>query len=198
MSPPRRRRRPRSVCALERDLMSLLTDQDVYLFNEGTHVRMYDKLGAHPMRREGQDGTHFAVWAPNAASVAVIGDFNAWQAGTHPLAPRGSSGIWEAFIPGIGVGAIYKFHIASQLPGFQVDKADPYAFQTELPPRTGSVVAAPVYDWQDAEWMAGRGRSDGLDAPMTIYEVHLGSWQRSPADPDRLLSYRDIAPRLAA
>jgi 1,4-alpha-glucan branching enzyme len=178
--------------------MSLLTDQDVYLFNEGTHLRIYEKLGAHPSRSGDRDGTNFAVWAPNAASVAVIGDFNAWKAKAHPLAPRGSSGIWEGFIPGVGVGAVYKYHIESRLRGFRVDKADPYALQTEAPPRTGSVVASPAHVWQDGEWTATRGRRQGIEAPIAIYEVHLGSWQRAPEDPGRLLTYGEIAPRLAA
>ncbi len=177
--------------------MSLLTDQDLYLFNEGTHLRIYEKLGAHPIQVAGTAGTHFAVWAPNAAAVSVIGDFNRWRKRGHPLTPRGTSGIWEGFVAGVGVGAVYKYHIASRLNGFQVDKADPYALQTELPPRTGSVVAAPTHDWQDGEWMATRGRHQGLDAPMTIYEVHLGSWQRAPEDPSRLLTSREVAPRLA-
>ena len=177
---------------------SLLTDQDLYLFNEGTHLRLYDKLGAHPMRVDDQAGTYFAVWAPNAEAVSVIGDFNGWRRGMHPLRPRASSGIWEGFVPGVGVGAVYKYHVASRLNGFRVDKADPYAFETELPPRTGSVVAVPIHEWQDAEWMASRGRHQGLDTPMTIYEAHLGSWQRAPEDPSRLLTYGEIAPRLAA
>jgi 1,4-alpha-glucan branching enzyme len=177
--------------------MSLLTDQDLYLFNEGTHLRIYEKLGAHPIQVDGKDGTHFAVWAPNARYVSVIGDFNGWRQGANPLAPRGSSGIWEGSITGVGVGTVYKYHIASRVNSFRVDKADPYAFQTELPPRTGSIVATPAHDWQDTAWMAARAQGHGLDAPMAIYEVHLGSWQRDPSDPTRLLSYGEVAPRLA-
>src|SRR5262245_44617087 len=177
--------------------MSLVSDQDLYLFNEGTHLRMYEKLGAHPMRVDGRDGTHFAVWAPNARSVSVIGDFNGWRAGVNKLAARGSSGIWEGFVAGAGVASVYKYHVASRLRGFRVDKADPYALQSELPPRTGSIVATPVHDWRDDDWMKSRADRQRLDMPMSIYEVHLGSCQRAPEDPGRLLTYGEIAPRLA-
>ncbi|MGH7786086.1 MAG: alpha-amylase family glycosyl hydrolase, partial [Candidatus Binatia bacterium] len=177
--------------------MSLLTDQDLYLFNEGTHGNLYEKLGAHPLVVDGRAGTHFAVWAPNAASVAVVGDFNAWNRRANGLAARGNSGIWEGFVAGVGSGAVYKYHIVSRLNGFQVDKADPFAFHAELPPRTGSIVSALQYEWQDADWMAARAQRQAIDAPMAVYEVHLGSWQRDPAHPDRVLSYRELAPRLA-
>jgi len=174
--------------------MSLLTDRDLYLFNEGTHLRLYDVLGAHPAEPR---GTRFAVWAPNAESVSVIGDFNGWRNTAHPLASRASSGIWEGVVDSADPGMVYKFHVESRLNGFQVDKADPFAFQTELPPRTGSVIAAPTHAWNDGDWMATRARRQGLAAPMAIYEIHLGSWQRDPAHPERLLSYGEIAPRLA-
>jgi 1,4-alpha-glucan branching enzyme len=173
--------------------MSPLTDQDLYLFNEGTHLRLYDKLGAHPAAH----GSYFAVWAPNAESVSVIGDFNGWRNTAHPLTPRANSGIWEGVIEDAGPGMVYKFHIASRLNGFRVDKADPFALQTELPPRTGSIIAVPTHAWRDGEWMASRRRRQGLAAPMAIYELHLGSWQRDPDNPTRLLSYGEIAPRLA-
>ena len=178
--------------------MSPLTDQDVYLFNEGTHFRIYDVLGAHPGTVGGKAGTHFAVWAPNADHVSVIGDFNHWQRGTHPLSPRGASGIWEGFVPGVEIGAIYKYHVASRFAGYKVDKADPMALRAELPPRTGSIVAAPRHDWADADWMTGRADRQRFDQPVSIYEVHLGSWQRAPEDPTRLLTYAEVAPRLAA
>ncbi|MGE0518374.1 MAG: 1,4-alpha-glucan branching protein GlgB [Candidatus Binatia bacterium] len=178
--------------------VSLLSEQDIYLFNEGTHAHIYEKLGAHPLTVDGTAGTYFALWAPNADHVSVIGDFNGWRPGAHPLAPRGSSGIWEGFLPGVGEGAIYKFHIASRFGGYRVDKADPVALRTEVPPRSGSLVAAPVHDWQDGEWMRERPARQRLESPMSIYEVHLGSWQRAPEDPGRLLTYREIAPRLAA
>jgi 1,4-alpha-glucan branching enzyme len=177
--------------------MTILTDQDLYLFNEGTHHRIFEKLGAHPRVVDGREGTSFAVWAPNADHVSVIGDFNGWRADAHRMEPRANSGIWEIFIPAVGVGAVYKYHIASRANGYQVDKADPYALRTELPPRTGSIVAAPQHDWQDDEWIANRARQQVLDQPLAIYEVHLGSWQRDPQNPERLLSYGEIAPRLA-
>ena len=178
--------------------MTPLSDQDVYLFNEGTHCRIYDVLGAHPATVAGQAGTHFAVWAPNADHVSVIGDFNHWRRGAHPLEPRGNSGIWEGFLPGVGAGAIYKYHVASRFAGYRVDKADPVALRSEVPPRTGSIVATPQRAWGDAAWMASRSDRQRFDRPISIYEVHLGSWQRDPSEPDRLLSYAEIAPRLAA
>ncbi|MDX2171424.1 MAG: 1,4-alpha-glucan branching protein GlgB [Deltaproteobacteria bacterium] len=178
--------------------MSLLTDHDLYLFNEGTYARLFETLGAQPMTVGGRAGTHFAVWAPNADYVSVIGDFNGWARGVHPLRMRGGSGIWEGFVPNVGPGAVYKYHVASRLNGYKVDKADPVAFRSELPPRTGSVVAAPRHDWQDAAWLAARPKRQALDQPLSIYEVHLGSWERAPEDPSRLLTYREIAPRLAA
>ncbi|HSP98532.1 MAG TPA: 1,4-alpha-glucan branching protein GlgB [Candidatus Dormibacteraeota bacterium] len=178
--------------------MSPLTDQDLYLFNEGTHCRIYDVLGAHPRTVDGRAGTHFAVWAPNADHVSVIGDFNHWQRGAHPLAVRGRSGIWEGFIDGVGAGAIYKYHVASRFAGYKVDKADPLARRSEVPPHTGSIVALPAHDWRDAAWMAQRAERQRIDRPQAIYEVHLGSWQRAPEDPSRLLTYAEVAPRLAA
>ncbi len=173
--------------------ISRLTEQDVYLFNEGTHSRLYEKMGAH--LREG--GTSFAVWAPDAEQVSVIGDFNGWERGRHPLAPHGQSGIWEGFIPGIGKGQIYKYHITSRRPGYRVDKADPFAFFCEVPPKTASVVWGLDYGWSDDEWMKDRRRRNGLQSPISIYEVHLGSWMRMPEEGGRVLSYREIAPRLA-
>jgi len=176
----------------------MLSDQDLYLFNEGTYARLFETLGAHPQHVDGRDGTHFAVWAPNAASVAVIGDFNNWDRGAHALKARGVSGIWEGFIPDVGPGAVYKFHIASRFNGYRVDKADPVAFHSEVPPRTGSVVATSRHAWQDQAWMAARPTRQALDRPLSIYEVHLGSWERAPEDPSRILTFSEIAPRLAA
>src|ERR1700756_4975255 len=175
----------------------LLTDQDIYLFREGTHVRAYEKLGAHPTgsgRAGSEQGTHFGVWAPNAASVSVVGDFNGWNPSSHSLQARGdSSGIWEAFIPGGRPGAVYKYHIVSRHAGYSVDKADPFAFYAEVPPRTASVVWDLSYEWGDEEWMRTRARSNALDAPMSIYEVHLGSWRRVPEEHNRSLTYRELA-----
>ncbi len=157
---------------------SPIGDVDLYLFNEGSHLRLYDVLGAHPTEQEGQAGTHFAVWAPNAARVSVIGDFNGWDGGAHPMSPRGVSGIWEAFVPGIGVGEIYKYRIESAVGDHVVDKADPYALATQVPPDTASKVWDLTHEWGDAEWMAQRGGRQAHEAPISIYELHLGSWRR--------------------
>ncbi|HET9330110.1 MAG TPA: 1,4-alpha-glucan branching protein GlgB [Steroidobacteraceae bacterium] len=177
----------------------LLTDQNIYHFREGTFFRAYEKLGAHPQAAadaRGGTGTHFAVWAPNASAVSVVGDFNGWQRGRHALAPRGdSSGIWEGTLPGVGPGALYKYHVASRKAGFAVDKADPYAFRAEVPPRTASVVWDLAYDWHDTEWMAQRARANSLAAPWSIYELHLGSWRRSPTG--ERLGYRELAHAVA-
>jgi 1,4-alpha-glucan branching enzyme len=175
----------------------LLTEQDIYLFREGTHVRAYEKLGAHATdsaRPGSEKGTHFGVWAPNAASVSVVGDFNGWNPTSHLLEVRGdSSGIWEGFIPEVSPGAVYKYHIVSRHAGYSVDKADPFAFYAELPPRTASVVWDLSYEWDDDEWMKTRARANALDAPMSIYEVHLGSWRRVPEEHNRSLTYRELA-----
>ncbi len=172
---------------------SILTDVDLHLFNEGTHYRLYERLGAHP--RHG--GTHFAVWAPNAEYVSVVGDFNGWDAGKNPLAVRGHSGIWEGHVPGVGPGAVYKYHIASRHLGYKVNKADPFGFLHEMPPRTASVVHALDHAWNDAEWMRTRHSRNSLKAPMSIYELHAGSWARVADDNWRSLSYRELAHRLA-
>jgi 1,4-alpha-glucan branching enzyme len=177
--------------------MSPLTDDDLYLFNEGSHFRLYDKLGAHPVEHEGKEGTCFAVWAPDAQKVYVMGDFNGWDKESHPLHPRGKSGIWEGFIPGVGKGANYKYHIASRFHGYHVDKADPFALYSEVPPKTGSIVWNLDYVWGDGEWMENRQKQNALDAPMAVYEMHLGSWMRMPEEGDRSLTYRELAPRLA-
>ena len=169
---------------------SRLGDVDLHLFNEGRHSHCHERLGAHPARHEGRDGTYFAVWAPNASAVAVIGDFDDWQGTDHPLAARGTSGIWEGFVPGVGTGARYKFRIRSRIGGYVVDKADPYARSTELPPATASVVWASTYRWGDEDWMAQRGARIALDAPISILELHLGSWRRRDGG---WLGYREIA-----
>ena len=170
-----------------------LSGHDLYLFREGTHARLYEKLGAHVL-----DGaTEFAVWAPNAASVAVVGDFNGWDPRKHPMQPTGDAGIWQARVPEAGQGSLYKFHVVSRHAGYRVDKADPYAFRAETPPRTGSMVWDLAYQWHDADWMKSRGQRNALDAPHSVYEVHLGSWMRSPDDPTKVLGFRDVAPKLA-
>ncbi len=179
--------------------MSQLTEQDVYLFNEGTHYRLYDHLGSHPGTKDGEAGTWFAVWAPDAERVAVMGDWNEWSTDAHPLAARGLTGIWEGFIPGVGKGNHYKYHVVSRVHvGYKADKADPYALHTEVPPAQASIVWELDYEWGDADWMAERADRQALAAPMSIYEVHLGSWRRVPEEEDRPLSYREIAEPLAA
>ena len=156
---------------------SLLSEHDIYLFKEGNHFRMYDKLGSHTMTVNGREGTFFALWAPNAEAVSVIGDFNCWDRDSHHLKPRwDGSGIWEGFIPGIKKGDTYKYYIASQYHMYRADKGDPYALHWETPPKTASIVWDLAYEWNDAEWMAGRRARNSLDAPFSIYEVHLGSW----------------------
>ncbi len=145
---------------------SLLTEHDTYLFKEGSHFRLYDKLGSHLTTVEGKPGVHFAVWAPNAEKVSVMGDFNFWDRDAHPLTPRwDGSGIWEGFITGLGQGAIYKYHIVSRENGYRVDKGDPFARHWENPPKTGSIVWNTDYEWNDAQWMAGRAesKSEGLE-----------------------------------
>ncbi|HVS01243.1 MAG TPA: 1,4-alpha-glucan branching protein GlgB [Thermoanaerobaculia bacterium] len=174
-----------------------MSDDDVYLFNEGKHFRLYEKLGAQPLERQGVAGVHFAVWAPNARTVTVIGDFNGWDKDSHPLEARGRSGIWERFVPGIEAGAHYKYHVLSRQRGYRADKADPFALASETPPRTGSRVADLAYEWGDDEWMAQRGENATLAAPMSIYEVHLGSWRRVPEEGNRSLTYRELGPALA-
>jgi 1,4-alpha-glucan branching enzyme len=170
----------------------LLTELDIYHFREGSYVRAWEKLGAHAA----PGGTHFAVWAPNARAVSVIGDFNGWRPGEQPLAPRpDSSGIWEGRLAGIGPGTLYKYHLTHA--AGVAEKADPYAFCTEEPPRTASRVWDLGYAWQDEAWQRQRARANALSAPWSIYEMHLGSWRRVPEAGNRFLSYRELAPLLA-
>ncbi|RIK93743.1 MAG: 1,4-alpha-glucan branching enzyme [Proteobacteria bacterium] len=176
---------------------SALSDQDLYLFNEGSHIRLWEKLGAHPVEQDGRAGTRFAVWAPNAEAVSVVGDWNGWSRDAHPLATRGSSGIWEGFVPGVGRGAVYKYHVRSRAGGYRVDKADPFAFHAEVAPKTASVVWTLEYEWHDREWMEARAKSRALVEPMSIYELHTGSWRRVVEDGNRSLSYRELAHALA-
>ncbi|MCW2920834.1 MAG: 1,4-alpha-glucan branching enzyme [Thermoleophilia bacterium] len=175
---------------------SRLTEQDLYLFGEGTHNRMHRVLGSHPCEVDGVAGTWFGVWAPNADHVSVVGDFNHWSAGEHPLASEGSSGIWQGWIPGVRAGTHYKYHVASPHNGYQVEKADPYARLAEEPPKTASVVWEDDYAWRDSDWMRTRGAANGANAPMSVYELHVGSWMRVPEDGDRSMTWRELAPRL--
>ncbi|OGD22621.1 MAG: 1,4-alpha-glucan branching enzyme [Candidatus Aminicenantes bacterium RBG_16_63_16] len=173
---------------------TLFTEADTFLFKEGNHFRLYEKLGARPLTIENREGVYFAVWAPNAGEVSVVGDFNGWTPGAHLLAPRwDGSGIWEGFIPGLMPGTFYKYRVKSRVNSYSADKGDPFAFAWEKPPRTASVVADLAYSWNDREWMEDRGRRSFLDSPMSIYEVHLGSWRRVPEEGKRPLTYREIA-----
>ena len=174
--------------------LNFLGPNDLHLFNEGTQRQLWEKLGAHPLVADGQPGTHFAVWAPNADRVEVIGDFNGWNSGTA-LHPCGNSGIWAGFVRGVGKGALYKYRIHSNN-GFCVDKADPIGFFHEVAPKTASVVWDLEYAWGDQQWMQQRTRKNALDAPWSIYELHPGSWQRVAEDGYRSLSYRELAPLL--
>jgi 1,4-alpha-glucan branching enzyme len=167
---------------------SRLTDEDLYLWNEGTHYRLYEKLGAHPT----PGGTYFAVWAPSADRVAVVGDWNDWNPDSDVLAPRGVSGIWEGVVADAGPAAAYKYHITNG--DYRVEKADPFGFHHETPPATASKVWDLDYRWSDTDWMAGRGPHNALEAPISVYEVHLGSWRRG--DDGRALTYREMAEQL--
>src|SRR5215204_2821527 len=175
------------------DEISVLTQDDLYLFNEGTHFHLYDKLGAHPGKQDGVIGTYFSVWAPDAEKVSVIGVFNDWKPGVHPLRRREDSGIWEGFLPGLEKGTLYKYHIRSRFDAYEVEKTDPFAVFNEIPPKTASIVWDCKYDWHDEDWMHTRGKRNALDAPMSIYEMHIGSWKRVPDDGHRSLSYRELA-----
>jgi 1,4-alpha-glucan branching enzyme len=176
---------------------SRLTDFDLYLFNEGTHVRVYDKLGAHPETIDDTAGVVFGVWAPNADEVSVIGDFNKWDPVATPLHARGSSGIWEGFVPNIGQGTLYKYSIRPKFSKKRIDKADPFGFAAERRPLTASVVwDLTRYEWRDQDWVARRGQRQSFQAPISIYEVHLGSWKRAPENQD-FLGYRELANQLA-
>src|SRR3954451_10266413 len=181
---------PMPAAAAEKSVV--LTGHDQYLFREGTHSRLYEKLGAHFLGAT----TYFGVWAPNAQSVSVVGDWNGWDPRAHPLEGN-EAGIWTARVPQAKPGSVYKFHIVSRNAGYRVDKADPYAFRAEEPPKTGSMVWDLSYEWKDQSWMQERKKHNSLDAPWSIYELHLGSWRRDPSDPKRLLSYRELAPMLA-
>ncbi len=177
---------------------SPITDLDVYFFKEGSHFKLYERLGSHVMTVNGVKGTHFAIWAPNARSVAVVGDFNKWDTSAHPLKVRDDwSGIWEGFIPGVDKGAIYKYYVVSRYHGYRAYKGDPFAFHWETPPKTGSIVWDLDYSWNDREWMEERHRHNSLKSPVSIYEVHLGSWRRVPEEGNRFLNYRELAPRLS-
>ncbi|MGB8709601.1 MAG: 1,4-alpha-glucan branching protein GlgB, partial [Methyloceanibacter sp.] len=176
----------------------ILTDFDLHLVGEGTHFRLYEKLGARVIEHAGIRGVCFAVWAPNTERVSVVGEFNQWDGRRHPMRPRGGSGLWEIFIPGLQQGDLYKFEVKSRYHGYLAVKSDPYAHLSEMRPNTSSVIwDLNRYQWHDQEWMATRKQSQGLNSPIAIYEVHPGSWKRKD-DPIgmRWLSYRELADEL--
>ncbi len=175
----------------------LLSEFDLYLMGEGRHYDTYEKLGAHVKTLEGVSGVHFAVWAPNALRVSVVGDFNGWDGRVHPMRSRGNSGVWEFFLPESGEGVIYKYEIVGPQNNILPLKADPYGFRAELRPNTGSVVARlDKHSWNDAEWLQQRSAKNWLEQPISVYEVHLGSWRRIPEENNRWLSYRELADQL--
>ncbi len=172
-----------------------LGELDLHLVLEGRHEQLYEKLGAHVREIDGVAGTAFAVWAPNARAVSVVGDFNSWDGRLHPMRSLGSAGIWELFVPGVDAGAKYKYELHTQAGRLRI-KADPVAFHTEVPPQTASVVWTSRHEWADDEWLERRAQSDVLREPMSIYEVHLGSWRRNPLEGNRPLSYLELAQEL--
>ena len=176
--------------------LPVLTDYDQHLFREGNHFKLYEKLGAHLLSLGEVKGVHFAVWAPGARRVSLVGDFNAWDGRIHPMRSLGSSGIWELFVPGMTEGTCYKYEIKTGA-GALLVKSDPFAFSSELRPKTASVVASlDGYAWGDGAWMAQRARGQVFERPLSVYEVHLGSWQRVPEEGSRFLTYREAAERL--
>ncbi|MGV6832316.1 MAG: 1,4-alpha-glucan branching protein GlgB [bacterium] len=175
---------------------SLFSELDIYLFKSGKHYKLYEKFGSHPMVVDGVEGTYFAVWAPSAKNVSVVGDFNFWSQGEHNLNVRwDESGIWEGFIPGVGKGNLYKYKIESHHNGVVTEKADPYAKRCEHPPKTASVIWTDDYSWKDQQWLKKRKKHNALDAPYSIYEVHLGSWKKK-IEENRSLSYHELAQEL--
>ena len=174
-----------------------LGEIDLHLVGEGRHEELYEKLGAHVIEHQGVVGTAFAVWAPSARAVSVVGDFNSWDGRLHPMRSLGSSGVWELFLPGVGPGTNYKYEILAQSGELRL-KADPVAFATELPPKTASVVFDPDHEWGDADWVDRRTVTDQLNEPISIYEVHLGSWRLNPLEGNRSLTYLELADELSA
>ncbi|MFA0963997.1 1,4-alpha-glucan branching protein GlgB [Roseivirga sp. BDSF3-8] len=178
---------------------SRFTDFDIHLFREGKHYDLYNKLGSHIVEHNGQKGVYFAVWAPNAENVWVNGNFNHWDRYSHPLFARwDGSGIWEGFIPGLGRGDVYKYVIRSRFNDYEVEKGDPFAIHWENPPQTASIVWDMEYKWKDKKWMDRRMKEHGQQNPVSVYEVHLGSWRRKPEEDNRHLSYTELAEELPA
>ena len=178
-------------------MQSAISEFDLYLLAEGTHYRAYEKLGAHLTEKDGKRGVQFAVWAPNAKRVSIIGDFNNWNPAAAIMRPT-TAGIWEGFVPDIGQGATYKYHVESRLRDYKVDKADPYGFAAELRPKTASRVwNLESYSWHDNSWMTNQVKNNSLGSPISFYEVHLGSWKRVLEEGNRWMTYRELAPLLA-
>ncbi|MEM9159948.1 MAG: 1,4-alpha-glucan branching enzyme, partial [Verrucomicrobiota bacterium] len=174
-----------------------ISADDLYLFNEGTERRIYEKLGAHPREMDGVPGVSFAVWAPSAKRVSVVGSFNSWDGRYHPMRSLGSSGVWEIFIPGMALGEMYKFELKAQNDAIFL-KTDPYGSYFEAPPNNASIVYDnDAYEWSDGDWMAQRQERQALDAPMSVYEVHLGSWKKRWDEDNRFLTYRELAHELS-
>ncbi|HLZ61253.1 MAG TPA: 1,4-alpha-glucan branching protein GlgB [Ktedonosporobacter sp.] len=189
------------------EIPSLFSDFDLYLFGQGKHYYLYEKMGAHPRTVEGIEGVNFAVWAPNAHAVSVIGDFNQWDRAANPMLLRHTDlGVWECFIPGVRTGAVYKYAIFSRYHNYTVDKTDPYGFASELRPNTASIVTdIHQHEWRDGDWLGGRAERQQLGSPISVYEVHLGSWRHVPerhqegaVEEDRFMTYRELAPALAS
>ena len=198
---------PDDASTIEQDVPSIFSDFDLYLFGQGKDYRIYEKMGAHPRTVNGVTGVHFAVWAPNALAVSVIGDFNGWSRIANPMHLRHQDlGVWECFVPGVQVGALYKYAIYSRFNNYSVDKTDPYGFAAELRPLTASVVAdIHQHQWRDSDWMQQREQRQQLSSPISIYEVHLGSWRHVPErhqegnpEEDRFMTYRELAHALVA
>ncbi len=175
----------------------VLSEDDLFLFNEGNHFKLYEKLGAQIITVDGVGGVSFAVWAPNAERVSVVGNFNLWDGRRHPMRPRGASGVWELFVPGLGQGEVYKFEIKTRYQGYMVSKADPFGFAAELRPGTASIIRdVHHFEWRDSEWMGARKVRQSLESPLFVYEAHLGSWRRVPEENNRCLTYRELAETL--
>ena len=197
---------PDNTSTIQQDTTSIFSDFDLYLFGQGKNYRIYEKMGAHVRTVNGVTGVHFAVWAPNALAVSVIGDFNNWQRGANPMHLRHQElGVWECFVPGVKPGALYKYAIYSRFNNYAVEKTDPYGFATELRPRTASIVVdIHQHGWNDTTWIQQRAKHQELSSPISIYEVHLGSWRHAPErhvegnpEEDRYLTYRELAHSLA-
>lgn len=176
----------------------LISDFDSYLIGEGTHYRIFDKLGAHVVEMQGIRGVHFAVWAPNATRVSTIGDFNGWDGRRHPMSKHSASGVWELFIPGLEEGTLYKFEVKTNFNNYLEEKSDPYAFKSELRPKTASIVYTlkDKYQWNDEDWLKKRQMKNWFESPLSIYEVHLGSWIRKSEFENDVYNYREIADKL--